>query len=275
MSVTGRAESVGREAADSRPVRWAARVGFVARGVIYVLIGVIAVQVALGHGGRADRGGAIAEIASKSYGTVLLWVLVVGFLGLALWRLSEAAFGASGPGGHEAGERLKSLARAVMYGAFFVTTLQLVLGSSSSATSDSNSQSKTLTARVMDHTGGRWLVGLAGVVVVVIGLMLAKEAWKKEFLQRMSFAGTPAGVRTAVEKLGLVGGIARGAVVAVAGVFLLVAAIRFNPQEAQGVDGTLRAFARTPLGPWLLVLVALGLVAFGLFSWCEARWRRV
>jgi hypothetical protein len=275
MSVTGRAEAAGRQAANSKPVEWAARIGFVARGVMYILIGLIALQIAFGNGGQADRGGALGQISSKSYGPAVLWVLAVGFLGLALWRLSEAAFGATGPKGHEASERLKSLARAVLYGFFFYSTLQLVLGSSSSATANGNSQSKSATATVMSHSGGRWLIGLIGLVVVVIGLMLARESWKKEFLQRMNFAGAPTGVRAGVEKLGLIGGIARGAVVVAAGVFLLIAAIRFSPDKAEGIDGSLRVFAHTPLGPWLLILVALGLVAFGVFSCCEARWRRI
>jgi hypothetical protein len=275
MSSTGSVQSAGRRAANGNGLEVAARGGFFARGLIYLLIGVIAVQIALGDGGQADRGGALAQIASQSFGTALLWVLVVGFLGLALWRLSEAAFGATGPGGHKAGERLKSLGRAVMYGFFFISTLKLVLGSSTSATANGNHQSKALTAQVMAHGGGRTLIGLIGVVVVVVGVMLAKESWTQEFMKRMNLAGAPAGVRPMVKRLGVVGGVSRGVVVALAGVFLVVAAIRFKPSQAQGVDGTLRAFAHTPLGPWLLIVVALGLVAFGLFSWCEARWRRV
>jgi hypothetical protein len=265
----------GRRAAQSKPLKIAARVGFLARGLMYLLIGFIALQVALGNGGQADRGGALAQLADKSYGTFLLWVLVVGFAGLALWRFSEAAFGAVGPDGHETSERLKSLARALLYSFFFVSTLQFVTGASSSATANGNNQSRTLTARVMEHSGGRLLVGLIGLVVLVIGAMLAREGWKKEFLKRMNFFGASAGVRSLVEKLGVVGGIARGAVVAVAGVFLIIAAARFSPSKAEGIDGSLRAFAHTPLGPFLLILVALGFVAFGLFSWCEARWRRV
>lgn len=275
MSVTGRAEARGRQAANSKPLELAARAGFVARGAIYLLIGLIAVQIAVGRGGQADRGGALAQIASKSYGTVVLWLLVIGFAGLALWRLSEAVFGANGPGGHETGERLKSLARAVMYGFFFISTLRLVTGASSSATANGNSQSQSLTARVMTHTGGRLLIGAIGVGIVVVGVMLAKEGWTKEFLKLMNLAGAPSGTRSMVEKLGMGGGIARGAVIALAGVFLLLAAVRFTPSKAEGIDGTLRAFAHTPLGPALLILVALGLIAFGLFSWCEARWRQV
>jgi hypothetical protein len=275
MSLSNQAETAGRRAAHSRALKIAARAGFLARGAIYMLIGVIALQIALGHGGRADRGGALAQIAAKSYGTILLWLLVVGFAGLALCLFSEAAFGAAGPGGHETSERLKSLARGLLYSFFFVSTLQLVTGSSSSATANGNQQSKELTARIMSHSGGRSLVGAVGLVVLVIGIMLAREGWTKEFLKRMDFGGTPAGTRSLVEKLGVLGGVARGAVVVVCGLFIITAAVRFSPSKAEGIDGALRAFAHTPLGPFLLILVALGLIAFGLFSWCEARWRRV
>jgi hypothetical protein len=127
----------------------------------------------------------------------------------------------------------------------------------------------------MTHSGGRLGIGLLGVVVVAIGVLLAREAWNKEFLKRMNLSGAPIGTRSLVEKLGVFGGAARGTVIALAGVFLIIAAVRFSPSKAEGIDGTLRAFAHTPLGPFLLILVALGLVAFGLFSWCEARWRRV
>jgi hypothetical protein len=269
------AAAAGRRAAHSRAMEVAARGGFVARGAIYLLIGVIALQIALGHGGQADRGGALGQIAAKSYGTIVLWLLVVGFAGLALWRFSEVAFGAAGPDGNEAGERLKSLARGLLYSFFFVSTLQLVTGTSSSATANGNTQSRDLTARVMTHTGGRLLVGLVGVVVLVIGFLLAREGWTKEFLKRMNLGGAPTGTRSVVEKLGVFGGVARGAVIALTGVFLTIAAVRFSPSKAEGIDGSLRAFAHTPVGPFLLILVALGLVAFGLFSWCEARWRRV
>lgn len=275
MSVTTRAGVAGRRAANSRAMEVAARGGFVARGAIYVLIGIIAVQVALGRGGQADRGGAISQIASKSYGMVVLWLLVAGFAGLALWRFSEAAFGAVGPDGHDKSERLKSLARGVLYSVFFVSTLQLVLGTSTSATANGNSQSREMTARVMAHSGGRMLVGLIGVVILVIGVALAREGWTREFLKKMDLSGAPAGTRSLVEKLGLFGGVARGAVIALVGVFFIIAAVRFSPSKAEGIDGALRAFAQTPVGPLLLVPVALGLIAFGLFSWCEARWRRV
>jgi hypothetical protein len=275
MTATGQTVAAGRRAADSRALEVAARVGFVARGAIYVLIGILAVQIALGHGGQADRGGALAQIAAKSYGTVLLWLLVVGFAGLALWRLSETAFGAHVPGGHQVRERLKSLASAVLYSFFFISTLRLVTGASASATANGNNQPKVLTARVMTYSGGRILVGVTGIVVLVIGVLLARSSWTKEFLTRMDLTSATTGTRSLVEKLGVAGGVARGAVIALAGVFVTIAAVRFTPSQAEGMDGTLRAFASTPLGPVLLLVIAAGVIAFGVFSWCEARWRSV
>ncbi len=275
MGVTGRAEAAGRQAAGSSWLGWAARLGFVARGLIYVLIGLIALQIAFGRGGQADQGGALGQIASRSYGTAVLWLLVVGFAGLALWRFSEAAFGAVGPDGSEASERIKSLVRGVIYTFFFFTTLRFVLGSASSSSANSNRQSETTTARVMEYTGGRVLVGVVGAVIIAVGAVLARESWRREFLQRMNLAGTGAGTRSLVERLGVVGGVARGVVFVLVGIFLVIAAVRYEPSRAEGLDGTLRAFAQTPLGPILLILVAGGLIAFGIFSMCEARWRRV
>ncbi|MFN0281283.1 MAG: DUF1206 domain-containing protein [Kineosporiaceae bacterium] len=275
MSVTREAGRAARRAADSRAFEVTARAGFVARGAIYVLVGVIALQIAVGRGGQADRGGALTQIAAKSYGTVVLWLLVAGFAGLSLSRLSEAVFGAAGRGGHEIGTRLKSLAGAGLYGFFCVSTFRLVTGASSSATANGNGQSKSLTAQVMTHGGGRVLIGLVGVAVVVVGVMLARDGWTKQFLKQLDLSAATTRTRAVVDTLGTVGGMARGAVIAVAGIFFVIAAARFAPSKAEGMDGTLRAFAHTPVGPVLLVAVALGLIAFGLYSWCEARWRRV
>ena len=163
-----------------------------------------------------------------------------------------------------------------MYGFFFAQCPAPGDRRSSSATANGIKPSQSLTAAGDDpHRAAGCSSAPVGVAVLVAGVMMAKEAWTKEFLKVMDLTAAPTGTRSLVEKLGLVGGIARGAVIVLAGVFLVIAAIRFSPSQAEGIDGTLRAFAHTPLGPVLLILVALGLIAFGLFSCCEARWRRV
>ncbi len=267
-------EQAGRQVADSRGLEWAARLGFTARGVMYVLIGLIAVQIAFGQRGQADRGGALGKLAHGGVGPVVLWLLVVGFAGIGLWRFSEAAFGVRGASEHPSAERVASAARGALYAVFSVSTAQLVIGASGSATANSNTQSREVTARVLAHTGGRVLVGAGGLALLAVGVFLGREAWTRSFLKHLHVDRTPR-VRAVVAGVGLVGGLARAVVFALAGVLFVVAAVRFDPAAAEGIDGTLRAFTRTPLGPWLLVVVAAGLVTFGVFSWCEARWRRI
>jgi hypothetical protein len=255
-------------------MRFLARAGLAARGVLYAIIGWIAVQVAFGRSRQqADRTGALHSIGSTPVGGVLLWLLVAGFIGMALWRLSEAVYGAPGSGGRKAAKRLAALARAVLYGVIAYGVLIYALGAGSPESSDQ--QSVDLTATLMRHPGGQALVVVIGLAFVGGGLYLAYQAWRKEFRRDLELGLLRAGTRRLVEWLGEFGGIARGIVFVTAGVFLVVAAVDADPQQAKGIDSSLRTLATTPLGPWLLLLVAIGLIMFGVFSCCEAKLLRL
>ncbi|MEW2516708.1 DUF1206 domain-containing protein [Actinacidiphila alni] len=258
----------------------AGRAGFTARGVVYVLVGVLAVQVALGDGGhQADRQGALHQIAAQPFGHVLLWVLAAGFACMTLWRGAQAVIGAgdastSGKDGtKEAGSRLMNAGRAVFYGFVCWGTATYAAGSGGSDGSDR--KSKDWTASALKLPGGRWLVGIAGCVIIVVGVVLAIRAARRKFLKKLETGRMGRRTRTAVTASGAAGGLARGAIFSGVGVFVLVAAVRFDPKEAKGMDDTLRTFADTAAGPWLLVAVAIGLVLFGVFSFASARWRRL
>ncbi len=251
-----------------------ARAGLAARGVMYIIIGALALQIAFGHGGRqADRSGALRLVAQTPFGEAALWLLVVGFAGMTLWRLSEAAYGAPEPGGRKTSTRLGALMRAVFYGFVVYTILAFALGVG--APTSSNKQSKDLTAAAMALPGGRLIVAAIGLALFAGGVRLAYHAWQQRFRRKLDLSQTRPATQRAVGRLGQVGGIARGTVFAAAGIFLVVAAVQFRPGQAKGVDATLRALAHTPAGPLLLVLVAAGLVIFGVYSFFEARWRRV
>lgn len=255
-------------------MRFLARAGLAARGVMYVIIGWIAVQIAFGHSRQqADRTGALHSISSTPVGGVLLWLLVIGFAGMALWRLSEALYGAPGSGSSKPGKRLAALARAILYGVIAYGILKYALGAGSPQSSDT--QSVDLTATLLRHPGGQVLVVVIGLAFIGGGLYLAYQAWRKEFRRDLELGQMRARTRRVVEWLGEFGGIARGIVFLTAGIFLVVAAVDAQPQQAKGIDSSLRTLAATPLGPWLLVAVAIGLVMFGLFSCCEARWIRL
>ena len=268
------AKYAGRRAANSHYVDWLARAGLTARGIIYALIGILAIEIAFGNSGhRADQSGAVRVVASTPVGTLLLWLLVGGFIGMALWRLSEALYGAPGPDGRKAGARLIAGFKAVLYGfiAFGIMKYALGLG----APKSSDQQTVDLTSTAMREPGGRIIVGIVGVALIGAGAFLAWRAFVRKFVEEIKTGEMSRPTRRAVVALGWVGGIARGVVFSAAGLFLLIAAVTARAHQAKGIDATLRAFSKTPAGPWLLVVVALGLVIFGFYSLAEARWRRL
>jgi hypothetical protein len=270
----GRPRRTARKAANSPMMAALARAGLSARGVEYIVIGIIAVQIAVGSSRQqADATGAVRLVASTPFGAGLLWLLAIGFTGLMLWQLCAAVWGNPGRDGAKPSRRLGALVKAVFYGAVATGIIKYALGLGAPQSSDK--QSQDLTARLMHEPGGQALVAVAGLAVIVVGVCLAYVAWQKRFMRNLRMAGASRGTRTFVERLGQIGGIARGAVAITAGIFLFVAAVDASPQQAKGVDSALRALARTPLGPWLLIAVAIGLAVFGLYSFCEARWRDV
>jgi Domain of Unknown Function (DUF1206) len=269
------ARRADRRAAKSTPVRFLGRAGFLARGLMYIVIGWIAVEIAFRKTSQqADRTGALHALGSTPVGVVALWVLVVGFCGMALWRLSEAAYGTREADRRKAVvTRLTALFKAVVYAVLAYGVIDYAIGAGSPQSSDQ--QSVDLTATLMRHPGGRIAVVVIGLVLIGVGLYLGYQAWRERFRRDLMLDQLGKRMRRVVEWLGRVGGIARGIVFITSGVFLVIAAVRAQPGEAKGIDSSLRALAATPGGPWLLVLVALGLVMFGLFSCCESRWRRV
>ena len=248
-----------------------ARAGLTARGIIYILIGWVAILVATGQSKReADQRGALQLLAGKPYGEISLWLLGIGFAAYALWRLSEAAFGITGEG-NGAGPRLKSLVRAVIYAGFAYLTFEVLSGVHGSQAR----QQQDLTAKVMHHQGGRWLVGIVGVIIVIVGLALVAEGIRSKFMKHLQTAQMSPRTRRIVKRLGVAGTCARGLVSALAGVLVIEAAVTYKPSKAGGVDKALLTLRGQPFGEVLLIIAALGLISFGLYGLCEARWRRV
>jgi hypothetical protein len=260
-----------RRAADSKGMDRLARLGLVSRAVIYLVIGVLAVLMAFGKKhGETDQRGAVQELEQQTGGFVLVLIVAIGLACYAAWRLSEAAFGVAGEG-NKAGPRAQSLIRGLVYAFLAVSAFTILVQGRDKSQAK---QQQSYTARFMHYTAGRWLIGLLGVVIVVVGGVLVYEGLTRKFEKYFKLGEMSSGARRATEFLGTVGTAARGFVFGVAGVLLVIAAVQFDPKKAQGIDGALRALRDTPVGPWLLLVVALGLVMFGLFGLCEARWRK-
>ena len=210
-------------------------------------------------------------LAGEPFGLILLWLLGIGFSGYALWRLSEVAFGVAGEG-TDAGPRLKSLARAVVYAFFAYLTFQIIAGHHSNQTR----KEQDLTATLMHGSpAGRWLVGIAGVIIVIVGIVLITEGIRRKFLKYLQTSQMSPRTRRIVERLGMVGTAARGVVIGLAGVGVIDAAITFKPSKAGGLDKALLTLRNQPFGEVLLIIAALGLITFGVYGLCEARWRKV
>ncbi|MET9800200.1 DUF1206 domain-containing protein [Streptomyces sp. NPDC006368] len=249
----------------------AGRWGFAARGVIYLLVGVLALRIAFGGGGgeQADRGGALSEVAEKPLGSVLLWLLGIGLAGMALWQLSEALWD------RKTSRRLASAGRTVFYAVVAWSVFVFAAGDHSRDGGESDRQSHDMTSRALELPAGQWLVAAVGVAIAVTGVVGGVKAARRTYHKHLKLGELTPRDRRAVDVTGVAGGVARGAVFVVAGAFALRAAITYRPSEAKGVDDTLRSFAGTPVGPWLLAAIALGLALYGLFSFAMARWRRV
>ena len=251
-----------------------ARVGLLSYGVVHLLIAWLALQLAWGvGGGSADQSGALATLAESPVGKPLLWVVAIGMIALAVWQLAEVlrwrhGLSASGEARKKAVTKTgKSAAKAVVYVALAVLAIRFATGSGGSGPA----QQQQRTAGVFGWPAGRWLVGLAGLVLIGVGVYHVYKGVSRKFLKQIDLGSAPAGTRRLVEKMGLVGFPGKGVALGLVGGLLVHAAITFDPAKASGLDGALRTVLDAPFGRIMLTLVALGIAAFGVFCLIRAR----
>lgn len=268
------AHHAGRAAAHGDWVERAGRVGLVAKGVSYGIIGVLAIQMALGQGGQAaDRQGVLRHLASESWGGAALVALAVGFAAYALWRFADAVFDRQREGDDAGGlaKRAKSFGIGVIYTASAAAAAALVR--STSAGTGGSEQEET--ARVLEWPAGRWIVLAVAIGFVADGLYNVYNGVTEKFRERLIDGRMHGAVRTWAVRSGVVGHVARGVVFTIIGVFLGKAAIEYDPDEAVGIDGALLKLVEQPYGKVLLGLVAAGLIAYAIYCLVEARYRRI
>jgi hypothetical protein len=263
---------------ERQKVSWLARAGLVTRGLLNVVVGWIALRIALGdQGRRADQKGALATLVRQPLGRGLVLALAVGFLGYAVWRFFEAA---TNPEDDSVWQRVGRALRGVLYLGFCWSALHLAFGgaSSSSAKGSSSSSSETqdITAKVLAWgTLGRGLVAVAGVVLIGMGAWNGWRAISKSFEKDLKRYEMSATARRWTTRMGEFGHLARMVAYFVCGGFLVRAAVRFDPHQGVGLDGALHEMASHAYGSWLLVVVAVGLVSFGAYQFVLARYRSI
>lgn len=260
---TNDVKQTAAKAGDHPALENAARLGYATSGVVHLLIGWLALQVAFGGGsGSADQSGALQKLADNGLGRVVLWLAVIGFLGLAIWQLTEVIVGRG-----EVSDRVKAGAKAVVYLVLAFSAFTYAKGSSGSSSSQ---QSVDFTAKLMSAPAGRFLVGAVGLAVIGVGGYHVYKGWKKKFLQDLEEHPGQWAVRA-----GQFGYIAKGVALALVGVLFVLAAVHTQADEATGLDGALRTLGSAPFGVVLLTIVALGFVSYAVYSFARARYAKV
>jgi hypothetical protein len=261
-----------RQVANSRPFQIGARIGILAYGITHILIGVLAVQVALGSGGQqANQSGAFQALVQQPFGRILLWVLVIGFVAIALWRVEQAIWGFTYVTDRTKNirKRAESAGKAVLF-----AVLAVLAGRTASGGGGGGGGGQGATAGVLGLPGGQFIVGAVGIGILVVGGVLVVEGVRRSFREDMNLPSDRKARETAL-RTGQVGFIAKGVSIGLVGLLVVVAAVRFSAEQAMGLDAALKALAGQPFGPYLLIAVALGLVAFGVFCFFDARYHRL
>ncbi|MBF6463820.1 DUF1206 domain-containing protein [Nocardia beijingensis] len=248
----------------------AARFGFVARGVAYIVIGILAFMLAVGVAQHEPTaGGALAALADKPLGYLLLWILALGFAALAAWRLAQAA-GAPAAGSN--GPRVRALVLGLLYAVAAFVVLRFVVDGRTPPPGDA--VARDVTARILGWDGGQVVVLLIGLAILAAGVLTTLRGLRLAFVDDLRMGWMTQASRESVIWLGRIGYLARGLIIVAIGLAAVVAAARYEPANAKGVDAVLHDFADSALGPWLLIVVAVGLIAFGVLSFLQAKYRR-
>jgi hypothetical protein len=266
-----RARSAGDGFVNSRAFEFLSRAGFVARALVYGIIAVLAFEVAVGHGGKiTNQQGALRTVEQHSFGHLLLTLIAIGLGGYALWRLFRAILG-RGPEGADRGiERLGAFGSGIVYAVLCAVAVQILTGPGTSG-----GGAKKTAGDVFSWPAGRWLVGLAGVVLAGVAIYQFARGVRHKFLKDSKTQQMAPTFKRWFTIFGTIGHVARAVVFGLVAVFLLKAAYDYKANEAIGLDGALGKLYNASGGPVLLGVVALGLIAFGCFSLVEARYRRI
>jgi hypothetical protein len=259
-----------QRAANSDWLARAARVGLAARGLIYILVGALAIQVALGESERTDQKGALQKIAEQPFGRSLLWIIAVGLLAYGLWRLGEGIWGRREVADEKKRtvKRVESVASGLVNILLVVTAVRIATGSGSGSGGD-------FSRSILDADGGETIMFVIGLVLIGVGVALAWRGLKTDFEEQLKTGEMSARTYDVVRRLGQAGYIARGAVVGLIGGLVIKAAMDHDPEKASGFDLALKSLAEAPFGKFLLGLAALGLICFGVYSFAEVRYRRL
>lgn len=253
-----------------------ARIGLIAKGVSFGIVGALALKLALGDGGKAtSRQGALQTLAQHTWGKILLILLAVGFAAYALWRFVQAFAERDGDDGaaKKLGKGAGYVGRGLIYAGLTFSTIKILVGSGGNQSQ--NAKAHKTAATILSWPHGTWIVGIAGGAIIVVALWNLYRGLTRKFEKNWRTGEMSHRARKWGGRAGVAGHLARAVVFGLIGIFVVRAALDFNPKDAIGLDGALQKLAHTNYGPYLLGLTAAGLVAYGIYCLVDARYRDV
>jgi hypothetical protein len=244
-----------------------ARAGFAVSGILHLLIGLVAIRIAMGGGGQADVSGAVEELAIQPAGPLLLWSSFVACVALAIWQTSDAVFDFEHlPAKKKLAKKLKAALQAVVYAGFALTLGSFAIG----AGSDHRRSTSDLTAALMQAPGGFLVLLALGAAVAITGIVYAIRGFRKSFIKYLRLPSSDT-ARTAVKVLGVAGYAAKGIALLLVGLLIIIATVTVHPEESTGLDGGLKALRDQPFGVYMLAAVGAGLICYGVFMVVRAK----
>lgn len=285
----GRDGAVDRAESEARSgVETLARAGYAAKGVVYILVGILALRAAIGAGGRTTGSeGALASLADEPFGQIALVIIGMGLAGYAIWRFVSAFLDPEHPGDASAGagKRTFYFITGALYGLLAIEAIRMGLGDGGAGSGSGGaggggaagggSSASHWSAEVMQQPWGVWLVGIAGLLILGYGLHQLYKAYTVDLADQLALSRLGASGRTWAIRTGRAGLAARGIVFSVIGFFIIQAAIQSQPDQARGLGGALETLESQPYGPWILGAVAIGLAAYGVYMLVTAKYRRI
>lgn len=263
------AVSAAENVTNSRTLEVLARAGFAASGILHLLVGAIAIRLAMGGSGNADFSGAVAELSTQPAGPFLLWASFAACAALALWQTSDAIFDYNRlPTKEKAGKKAKAGAQALVFAGLALTLLSFARGTGSGG--DNQRAASDMTVNLMKAPGGVALLVVLGIAIAVTGVVYAIRGLRKSFEKHLVMPANQK-ARTAVTVLGVTGYVAKGIVLFLTGLLIAIATLQAHPEDSTGLDGGLRALRDQPLGVYLLAAVGAGLICYGVFMIVRAR----
>lgn len=253
-----------------------ARLGYASKGLVYFIVGFLAAQAAFSMGGRTtDTSGALSEIVNQPFGKFLLFLVTIGIIGYALWRIVQTILDPEHQGdkmdAKRIAQRIGYALSALGYAGLALTAVKLIMGSGGGK----SNTTEDLTAQILAQPFGQWLVGLAGSIVIGVGFSYFYQAYKAKFRRHFKLNEMSQTEQIWATRLGRFGIAARGIVFVIIGIFLIQAAKLSDASQTKGLGEVLAILAQQPFSPVILALVPLGLIAYGIYSVIEARYRRI